>query len=127
MLILRQLPRFWGDRASGQQVYRKAGLRPCYLPFDLTPFFDNDAISAHGSRDDGNFDCPDHPPSLPGSGYPAERMPKGGAVFAPTPGSDTLLFPVIAGEELQQSIPPPYADAELSLMVQLVIAGEEEA
>ena len=40
-----------------------------------------------------------------------------------------MLFPlmmqfVIDGEESKQKIPPPYADAVLSLIVHLVITGE---
>jgi predicted esterase len=51
------------------------------VPLNLEPLFDNDAIAGPQNRDDGNFDCPDHPADLPGSTFPAENLPASGTKF----------------------------------------------
>ncbi len=69
------------------------------LPLDLSPFFNNDGIASSSDPDDANFDCPDNPPDIPGSGYPAEKMPASGAVVRVDEIEASFLFPVIAPEE----------------------------
>jgi pimeloyl-ACP methyl ester carboxylesterase len=69
------------------------------FPIDLGRFFNNDGVADKKDPGDANFDCPDHPPNIPGSGYPAENLPGSGTVFQPAPSAPPLLFPVIAKAE----------------------------
>jgi acetyl esterase/lipase len=82
-----RLPRrllFWTDRS--------------HAPVDLRRYFNNDGIAGPDNPSDTNFDCPDHPPRVPGSGYPARHLPDGGSVT--TAGETPFLFPVVADEEM---------------------------
>ncbi|MFO7900778.1 MAG: prolyl oligopeptidase family serine peptidase, partial [Planctomycetota bacterium] len=69
------------------------------LPVDLSRFFNNDGIASQAEPNDTNFDCPDHPPTIPGSGYPAEELPDGASVFRAEELDASFLFPVIATGE----------------------------
>jgi acetyl esterase/lipase len=66
------------------------------FPLDLSRFYNNDGVASEKGPSDTNFDCPDHPPDLPGSGYPAERLPAGGSVFAVEEAGCQFVFPVVA-------------------------------
>ncbi len=70
-----------------------------HIPVDLQSFFNNDGIADQDQPGDTNFDCPNHPPNIPGSGYPAEQMPQSGTAFAYEPMGLPFLFPVIARAE----------------------------
>ncbi|MFW6159271.1 MAG: hypothetical protein ACOC8E_07940, partial [Planctomycetota bacterium] len=69
------------------------------LPADLSGLFNNDGVASASDPTDTNFDCPHHPPNVPGSGYPEEHLPKSGSVVRP-PGVDhPFLFPVLTSGE----------------------------
>ncbi|MFW6158670.1 MAG: hypothetical protein ACOC8E_04865, partial [Planctomycetota bacterium] len=73
--------------------------RQTELPVDLSRFFNNDGIASAADPNDTNFDCPDHPPEIPGSGYPAEELPGGASVVRSDELDASFLFPVIATGE----------------------------
>ena len=93
-----------------QEVVRRSGVKPPpailvfwktrgELPVDLSRFFNNDGVADAKQPDDTNFDCPDHPASVAGSGYPAENLPTSGSVFTVKASGDTFLFPVLTPGE----------------------------
>jgi len=69
------------------------------LPVDISRFFNNDGIASAADPSDANFDCPNHPPHIPGSGYPAEKLPEGGSVLKLEKAGLSFLFPVVASGE----------------------------
>ncbi|MFH1732918.1 MAG: NPCBM/NEW2 domain-containing protein [Planctomycetota bacterium] len=69
------------------------------LPVDLSGLFNNDGVASAVDPSDTNFDCPDHPPEIPGSGYPAEHLPASGIAFNVPEAGRTFLFPVVTSRE----------------------------
>ena len=55
--------------------------RPEQIPIDILRICNNDGIAMAPNVKDGNFDCPNHPPNVPGSAYPGLEMPLPGAVM----------------------------------------------
>lgn len=71
--------------------------KPPVVMLDLGKWLNNDGISSAANRKDGNFDLPR---LKSGSSYPAERLPKGNAVFTPAAPKDiTFRFPAKADGE----------------------------
>ncbi|MDA1139841.1 MAG: NPCBM/NEW2 domain-containing protein [Planctomycetota bacterium] len=56
--------------------------RPEQVPLDILRICNNDGIAMPPNIKDGNFDCPNHPPDLPGSAFPGLEMPLPGTVLS---------------------------------------------